>query len=417
MLTRSNIVWDFDVYCLDAFKEGYSFDIKKTIPGDLVSWIMVYENIFLLFPAVQICVEDLGAVVFDRLKNNQMFMNFRKDGKLYKWWDFVCASKFGYKQEDWRRVASGLRKMSGVDVVAMWLSQYRNRSFGLKSASSVIIKIINEVVAEYKKLGLSFNYVKEVESSNDVGRYLQANCSSTRFLYFLRGVAKSKKKDDSYLCWLERRINDSGGRDLIFKMKRISSLREQEPKLTFEYRTEPRDIDRVLEKDGVLDGNIIPILSFYVDARNFGVFVNKKSFEIVKFNLSRLSVDKERINVYDNEEKDVIASFFRNAWKREYVLRGEMSNVFDEFSRFMSAVVRAGLKKRMWILCFGTKKLNLGDKVRVILPTGYATELVEALTKDWIVGNIVHIWSAPDFIWLMKVGLIGIDYAEGRRRR
>lgn len=414
---RSNVVWDFDVYCFDAFREGYSFDVRKTIPSDLVSWIMVYENIFLLFPSVQVGVEDLGAVVFDRLINNQLFINFWKDGRLCKWWDFVCVSQSGYREEDWRRVASGVRRFNGVDVVAMWLSQYRNRSFGLRSASDVMEVVVDEVVEEYRKLGLSFDYVKDVEVSNDVGRYLQVNCSSTKFLYFLRSVARGKGRDDSYLCWFERRVNDINHRkELVFRVKRVSSLKEQKYKLVFECKVDPKDVDRVLEKGGVLDG-VVPVLSFYIDAKNFGVFVNKKSFELVKFNLNKLCMSKERVNICDDEERDVIASFFRNVWKREYVVRGEMSDVFDEFGRFISSVVRAGLKKRVWVLCFGTEKLNLGDKVRMILPSGYGTELVEALTKEWIVSNIVHILSVPDYIWLMKVGLIGIDYNEGRGRR
>jgi hypothetical protein len=53
----------------------------------------------------------------------------------------------------------------------------------------------------------------------------------------------------------------------------------------------------------------------------------------------------------------------------------------------------------------GVSAVGVGSRVRVIIPDGYS-DVINALSGDWIVGGITHIWSSKGKNYFKKLTLV-----------
>ena len=399
-----------DVYVFDSFKEGYMFNDISRVFVDWISYVYVWESMWTVVNATKFVFEDMGAVIFDKRRDNQVFMKLGLDEMRYKWYDFAVVSYGGYRMEGVKRLSSSERIMYGIDMLGLWLSQPQVRSFGEASASDVAEKVARDVLERYKNHA-GFDYRVEVERSTDRGRYVQGNISSTQFLYYLASVARDGSGEKGYVCWFDRIRDEEENVDVVrYKMQSLKTLREKEVTKYMEFVFDYGDVERAFSNDGFSRKDTLPVLSFHIDSRNTGMLMNKKQFEIYEFDIKRLAVKKKEKDIVDKEEKDIVKSFFETVGK-EYRMRAvDYADTGGWFGRYVANLLGLRYKRRLWVMVVGCSKLELGEKVRILLPTGYDNELIEALSGDWIVGSMVHMYSMPDKHWLMKVGLYQIDW-------
>jgi hypothetical protein len=53
----------------------------------------------------------------------------------------------------------------------------------------------------------------------------------------------------------------------------------------------------------------------------------------------------------------------------------------------------------------GVKEIEVGDKVRVVMPSGHF-DVAEPVSGDWIVGEVIHMWSSVGRNYLKKLLLV-----------
>lgn len=399
-----------DVYVVDAFKEGYKFTEWTRIPLGSLGYFLVFENISFLFPAFKTNYQDWNAAFFDRRKEGQVVLFFGVDNKHINWFDFAITGQDGFRLEGVGRPATAERCYRGFDILGLWLSQNRVRSFGMAPASSVATQVFVDAFNEYKKICPWAEMALNIDMSSDADRYLQVNVSSTKFLYSLRDTARDGDKG-GFFAWIDRPCSFDK-KKVRFNFKSMEKLKRQPVRFTFEYTYSGEFIEEAFANNGYMSNGAIPILSFHIDSRNNNSFLaNKREFELYKFDVRGKKIIRRVKTVVNEKEKDVLKSFFERMWRADYRVRGVMNNVLDWLGRYVSNLERAGFRKKLYLLVPGCSDLRLGEKVRVILPTGYApTELIDALSGDWIIGSLTHVLSVPDNHYLIKVGLIGEEY-------
>lgn len=397
----------FDVYIFDSFKEGYKFAEIMKLWKDTIHYLYAWENMFLMFPAVKLVFEDRGAAVFDKRLDNQLFVMMGHEADKLKYGDFAVIGGNGYTMSGARRISTNERVLVGFDLLGLWLSQVRTRSFGKKSASEVVKEVVGEVLEEYKKHS-GIGYEIKTEKSVDVGSYVQANVSDTQFLYYLASVAKRSGGEKGFISWFERKY-EGGKKKVVYRFESVESLLKKKISKKFKYEYDLAAVEKAFDNDGFIEDGVLPIISFTTDNRNTGLLLNRKVVELLEFDLAKRRVKKYDKKLVEDSEKDVIKSFLEKVGYK-YKVKAVANKGMSTFERYIGYIKNLNLKRRLWVLTLGSSQLELGEKVRVILPAGYNLELIEALSGDWIVGSKVHALSLPDGHWLMKVGLFQVDW-------
>jgi len=323
-----------------------------------------------------------------------------------RWFDFAILSQRTDDFSTMKHPGSIDKIYYGLDVLSLWMLQDKSRSFGQVDVSEVVQKIWEDVVGGYKKYNGSVSSGIEVSKTGVVRRFFQVG-DDVRFLRYLRGVAGGIKKD-GYLCWIDR-----GKDEVILKFKSVRELKERPVKKTFEVEVDPKELDKAYS-EGELDGNRLPILYYYVDARNSGVLASNPVWKCVKFDIGsgRYEVREER---FLQVEKDVVKSFVDKEWDSRWGKRVVMKSGYEELLRVLGVMQELKLKRRIWIWTVGNSDIRVGDKIRLIMPLGHGGEVFHFVTGDWIVFSLTHCISAPDWRYFLKVGLIGEEFGkEGR---
>lgn len=400
----------FDVYVVDAFKEGYVFNDATRIPVGSLGYFFVFENISLLFPSCKTNYQDWNAAFFDKRKEGQVVLFFGVDDKHINWFDFVITGQDGFRLEGVGRPATAERFYRGFDILGMWLSQSRVRSFGLAPASVVATQVFIDAFQEYKKICSWAEMEINVDMSTDFDRYIQVDVPSTRFMYSLRDSARDGDKG-GFFAWIDRPCSENR-KKVRFNFKSMEKLKKQRPKFTFEYTYDGQEIEKAFSNNGHMSDGAIPVLSFHIDSRNSNSFLaNKREYELYTFDIKKKKIIRRVKTLVNEKEKDVLKSFYERMWKPDYRVKGVMNVSFDWLGRYVSNLERTGFRRRVYVLVPGCSDLRLGDKIKMILPTGYTpSEVIEALSGEWVIGSLTHMLSVPDGHYLIKVGLIGEEF-------
>ena len=402
------------VYLINQFTEGYRFIHETQLPQNWIEFIYVFENVHMMFPALKIRFTDMiGLTDVRPLAGVCMFIGL--DEKFTRFYDFAVVRCDGKKIEDVRRMVVGSLTLYGIDMVGLWLRMKKSRSYGFKSASEVVERVMDELVEEYRKVCKFVQYDKRVVSSLDRFRYFQAGTSYASFLSYLRDAAKSGVERDGYLFWIER-YSEGGVKKLGVRFVTVEELRKQEVKWRLEYTLSKEDFERAFVNDGVIEGNRVPILWLSVDGGGRQDVLVDRIADVVAFQIEGLKLCKKKLELKVGKGKRYwfgLDEFYRRVKDevKNYLVSG---SVRDRLSSELgvSPFVRAKMNRKIYVVVPGCSRIKLGDKVDVKVSAGVssAIEMYRFVTGEWLVMGITHFISGQGRHYLQKLTLVSEDY-------
>ncbi len=396
---------EWRAYGFDMFHDGYNLNSATEIPRFFFKEAYIYENLVTMLPSVKFVFTDAAGAFFDKRREGQLVLFTGIDN--YRWFDFAVLGYDAKDSYDVKRSATLDRIYYGLDIMSLWMLQTQSRSFGNKMVRDVVTDVWSDVVNDYSKY-TKINMSYDIQGATGQGSFIQTN-NSIKFLQYLKSVAGGFDKT-GYLSWLER--TDTGA---TLHFRNIDSLKNQQVSMYMEVQYDPRTLsDAFLGKnDGLIAANTLPVLYSHVDKGNGGIFTSDPVWNVYNFDLENNVITNEVHNLYSNVSdtgKDIGYSFANNAYKSTYGKRIGVKTGYDSLIRMFAMFQEARLKRRIWIWTTGSSQLRVGQKVRMIVPSGYSSDMFESISGDWIVGSIIHCISAPDFRYFMKVGLVAEEF-------
>ena len=261
----------------------------------------------------------------------------------------------------------------------------------------------------------------DIDDSLDKKVYLQAGRSGSSFLAYLRDSAKGVNGAQDYFAWFSPvRSGKIGWR---FCFKSWEDLKKQDVKFRLEYLIEGPKWDEVWDNGGYLSGSsvkVIPFLWYELMSKNTAVGTMRKKFADYWFDLRSLAVkkmivDKSAEVSQGRVRSNILASLLL---KKEDAI-GDLlvegaKDVVDKTVPTRGFIERCGNLRKMAVAVPGVREIQVGDKVRVMMQGGYGW-MDESLSGDWIVGEIVHMWSSVGRNYMMKLILVN-DVLKSERK-
>jgi hypothetical protein len=304
--------------------------------------------------------------------------------------------------------------MVGYGMPGVWLVGKGFRGYGEKNASKVVSEFVEDVLlGNYSRICKVLRWEEEMHTSYDKKYYLQGGRSGFSFLGYLRDCARSRVGEQDYFVWFSPRVN-GGGIGWKLNFKSFSELKKQDVKCYLEYVIDSEKWDEAWENYGYLkerEVKVVPFMWYEILGRNTVAdtmkarFV-KYGFDLVKLQVQKVVVDKVEEILGKKVRSNVIASVLSKAGDMvtEVVNEGSidmMDRTFPDTGVFQ----KCRMLRKWGVVVPGVSEIGVGDKVRVMFPGGYG-EMCEALSGDWIVGGVVHLWSNPGRNYLKKLVLV-----------
>jgi hypothetical protein len=191
-------------------------------------------------------------------------------------------------------------------------------------------------------------------------------------------------------------------------------MKKQDVRCYLEYVIDPKKWDEAWENYGYLkeDGaKVVPFMWYEIVGRSTVSDTMKAKFVKYGFDLSNLAVNKvvvDKVNevLGKKVKSNVIASVLSKVENMvtEVVNEGGVDTMDKTFPD--TGVFQKCRMMRKWcVVVPGVSDIEVGDKVRVMFADGYG-DFVESLSGEWIVGEVVHLWSNPGRNYLKKLVLV-----------
>jgi hypothetical protein len=403
-----------DVWLMNAVEEGYHFDERCRVPVEWVEEVVVWEGLWYIVPACRVRITDFGMSYLSYRSMGNVVVGIGLDRSRMVVFDMAVCSVGDSKLEHVTRPAAVSLKLMGYGMPGVWLLAKGFKGYGEKSASRVAVEFVSDVVySNYSRVCRVLRWEEDVDPSYDKKSYLQGGRSGFSFLGYLRDCARSRGGEQDYFVWFEP-VEDGGGVGWRFRFKSFAELVRQDVKCYLEYVVEPRKWDEAWENYGYLreEGvRVVPFMWYEVLSKSIVSDTMKArfvryGFDLVKLGVEKVVVDKVGRVLGKNVRSNVVASVLSKARDivTEVVNVGAV-DVRDRTVPDMGLVQKCRMMRKWCVVVPGVSELGVGDKVRVMFPDGYG-EMCEALSGEWIVGGVVHLWSNPGRNYLKKLVLV-----------
>jgi hypothetical protein len=313
--------------------------------------------------------------------------------------------------------------MMGYGMPGVWLVSKGFKGYGEKSASKVVKDFVEEVVlSNYKKICGVLKWEEEVQDSYDRKYYLQGGRSGFSFLGYLRDCARSRYGEQDYFVWFSPMVNSNG---LSWKLnfKSLSEMEKQDVKCYLEYVVDGKEWDKAWENYGYLKEEgvrVVPFMWYEIVGRCSVSDTMKAKFVKYGFDLAKLAVNKVVVNKADKllgkrVRSNVLVSVLNKVENMvtEVVNEGGIDSMDKTFPD--TGVFQKCRMMRKWcVVVPGVPDIEVGDKVRVLFGDGYG-DFAESLSGEWLVGEIVHLWSNPGRNYLKKLVLVSEVWKNEKR--
>jgi len=403
-----------DVWVMNAVEEGYRFDDVCRVNDEWVEEVVIWEGLWYIVPACRVRMTDFGMNYLSYRSMGNVVVSVGLDRSKMVLFDMAVASVRDATLEHTARPTAVSVTVMGYGMPGVWLVAKGFKGYGEKSASKVVKEFVEEVVLDnYKRICSVLKWEEEVHCSYDRKCYLQGGRSGFSFLGYLRDCARSRYGEQDYFVWFSPVAN---GNELAWKLnfKSFREMKEQDVKCYLEYVIDGRKWDEAWENYGYLkeDGaKVVPFMWYEIVGRSTVSDTMKAKFVKYGFDLSKLAVNKMVVNTVNEVlgkrvRSNVIASVLSKVGNMvtEVVNEGSIDSMDKTFPD--TGIFQKCRMLRKWcVVVPGVSELAVGDKVRVIFPDGYG-EVCEVLSGDWIVGEVVHLWSNAGRNYLKKVVLV-----------
>jgi hypothetical protein len=403
-----------DVWIMNSVEEGYHFDNVCRVPSEWVEEIFIWEGLWYIVPACKVRVTDFGMNYLSYRNIGNVVVSIGLDkGKMVTFDMAVAAVKDAVLEQTIRPTAVSVG-MVGYGMPGVWLVGKGFKGYGEKNASKVVSEFVEDVVLDnYSRVCKVLRWEEEMHTSYDRKCYLQGGRSGFAFLGYLRDCARSRVGEQDYFVWFSPRVN-GGGIGWKLNFKSFSELKKQDVKCYLEYVIDPKRWDEAWENFGYLketEVKVVPFMWYEVLGRNTVAdtmkarFV-KYGFDLAKLEVKKIIVDKVGEILGKKVRSNLVASVLSKArdMVTEVVNEGSVDmrdRTFPDVGLFQ----KCKMLRKWCVVVPGVSDIEVGDKVRVMFPDGYG-EMCEALSGEWIVGGIVHLWSNPGRNYLKKLVLV-----------
>jgi len=416
-----------DVWVMNAVEEGYRFDEVCRVSDEWVEEIVVWEGLWYIVPACKVRITDFGMNYLSYRSIGNVVVNVGLDRSKMVMFDMAVASIRDTTLEHTIRPTAVSMTLMGYGMPGVWLVSKGFKGYGEKSASNVVKCFVDEVVlSNYRKICSVLKWGEEVQDSYDKKYYLQGGRSGFSFLGYLRDCARSRYGEQDYFVWFSPMVNSNGGSNgLSWKLnfKSFGEMKKQDVKCYLEYVIDPKRWDEAWENYGYLkeDGaKVVPFMWYEIVGRSTVSDTMKAKFVKYGFDLSKLEVNKVVVNKANEllgkrVRSNVIASVLSKVedMVTEVVNEGGIDTMDKTFPD--TGIFHKCRMMRKWcVVVPGVSDIEVGDKVRVMFADGYG-DFTESLSGDWIVGEIVHLWSNPGRNYLKKLVLVSDTWKSERK--
>jgi hypothetical protein len=414
-----------DVWVMNAVEEGYRFDDVCRVSDEWVEEIIIWEGLWYIVPACRIRITDFGMNYLSYRNMGNVVVNIGLDRSKMMMFDMAVASVKDATFERMTRPTAVSMTVMGYGMPGVWLLAKGFKGYGEKNASKVVKEFVKQVVLNnYARICSKLKWVEEVHCSCDKKYYLQGGRSGFSFLAYLRDCARSRYREQDYFIWFSpMRCKDRLALAWKLNFKSFRQLKKQDVKCYLEYVIDGRKWDEAWDNFGYLkerSAKVVPFMWYEIVGRSTVSDTMKVKFVKYRFNLSKLAVNKMVVNTVNEVlgkrvRSNVIVSVLNKVPKMvtEVVNEGgvdAMSKTFPDTGIFQ----KCKMLRKWCVVIPGVSELMVGDKVRVIFPDGYG-EICEALSGDWIVGEVVHIWSNVGRNYLKKVVLVSDTWKSEKK--
>jgi len=401
-----------DAYIMNAVVEGYRFDEGIHVPDEFIEQLVVWEALWFLVPAFRILIRDPGGGYLDYRHLGNVVVKIGLEEGNRRTFDMAVADFRDTKQEGFYRPSAVSLGMVGMGMLGAWLLEKKNRAWNNKSASEVAQEVVNTEAENYRRVNPYLEFDSDVDRSADRRDYLQLGTSNAMFLSYLVDSAFSgRPRQHDFFTWIE-----SGAGDRIpikFYFKSFSRLEDQEVSFRFQYTPDHEDLNRAMSDNGYMDRETrtIPLLWFQLLSRNSVADFHSSVIDRRWFDLKSLSVKKERVSNLDEftggkTKNSIVSLILKND-------EGQLSNFQNEGTKHSpnqpglwgGRFRRTRMLRKLLVAIPGCTDLRVGQKVRVIMPTGYG-DMFNAISGDWIIGELIHLYSALGRHYFIKAVLV-----------
>jgi hypothetical protein len=412
-----------DVWVINAVEEGYHFDQRCRVPDEWVEEIFIWEGLWYIVPACKVRITDFGMNYLSYRSMGNVVVGIGLDKSKMVTFDMAIASVKDATLEQTIRPTAVSVGMMGYGMPGVWLIGKGFRGYGEKNASKVVSEFVEGVVLEnYNRICNVLRWEEEMHVSYDRKCYLQGGRSGFSFLSYLRDCARNRVGEQDYFVWFSPRVN-GGGVGWKLNFKSFGELRKQDVKCYLEYVVDPKKWDEAWENYGYLKEDlvkVVPFMWYEILGRNIAVdtmkarFV-KYGFDLAKLEVKKVIVDKVGEILGKKVRSNVVASVLSRARDMitEVVNEGSV-DVIDKTFPDTGVFQKCRMLRKWSVVVPGVSDIEVGDKVRVIFPDGYG-EICEALSGEWIVGGVVHLWSNPGRNYLKKLVLVSDAWKSEKR--
>jgi len=412
-----------DVWIMNSVEEGYHFDNVCRVPGEWVEEVFIWEGLWYIVPACKVRVTDFGMNYLSYRNMGNVVVSIGLDKSKMVTFDMAISTVRDATLEQTIRPAAVSVGMMGYGMPGLWLLARGFRGYGESRASDVVKSFVEEIVLDsYKRVYGMLNWGEVVDQSWDRKVYLQGGRTGLSFLGYLRDCARNRVGEQDYFVWFSPSEN-SGKIGWKLNFKSFSELKKQDVKCYLEYVINPKKWDEAWENYGYLKEDlvkVVPFMWYEILGRNTAVdtmkarFV-KYGFDLTKLEIQKVIVDKVGEILGKKVRSNVVASILSKArdMVTEVVNEGSI-DMMDRTSPDTGVFQKCKMLRKWSVVVPGVPDVEVGDKVRVIFADGYG-DFTESLSGDWLVGEIVHLWSNPGRNYLKKLVLVSDTWKSEKK--
>jgi hypothetical protein len=412
-----------DVWVMNAVEEGYRFEDVCRVNDEWVEEIVIWEGLWYIVPACRVRITDFGMSYLSYKSIGNVVVNIGLDRSKMVMFDMAIVSVRDATLERVMRPTAVSVSMMGYGMPGVWLLAKGFKGYGERNASKVAVEFVGDTVySNYSRICGMLRWEEEVDPSYDRKNYLQGGRSGFSFLGYLRDCARSRYGEQDYFVWFTP-IVDGGGVGWRFRFKSFAELVRQDVKCYLEYVMDGKKWDEAWENYGYLKEEgvkVVPFMWYEILGRSIVSDTMKARFVKYGFDLTKLGVEKVVVDGVNQilgkrVRSNVLASVLSKAKDvvTEVVNVGAM-DMRDRTVPDIGLFQKCKMMRKWCVVVPGVSDIRVGDKVRVIFPDGYG-EVCEALSGDWIVGGVVHLWSNPGRNYLKKLLLVSDAWKNEKR--
>jgi len=413
-----------DVWLMNAVEEGYRFDDVCRVSDEWVEEVVVWEGLWYIVPVCKLRITDFGMSYLSYRSIGNVVVGVGLDRSRMVVFDMAVDSVKDTTLEHTVRPTAVSVCMMGYGMIGLWLISKGFRGYGERNGSGVVRDFVREVVlSNYERICSELRWEEDVEDSYDRKNYLQGGRSGLSFLGYLRDCAKSRGGDQDYFVWFAPRVSGSGGVGWKLNFRSLSEMGKQDVKCYLEYVVDGEKWDEAWENYGYLKERgvkVVPFMWYEILGRSVVSDTMKIKFVKYGFDLSKLSVNKVVVDdvgkvLGKKVRSNVVASMLSKVGNMvtEVVNEGSV-DMRDRTFPDTGVFQKCRMLRKWCVIVPGVSEIEVGDKVRVLFPDGYG-EMCEALSGDWIVGGVVHLWSNLGRNYLKKLVLVSDTWKSERK--